>query len=329
MEPEAFSDRIESACRKRHGAEARIRAAKPLSAGASAATWQFELEVDGETWPMIAQLFTGEQQFAAALDKRTQGEVQQRAWEAGIPTPRVDFILDPADDLGEGFVSEFTAGETLGHRIARDERFAAARRRMTRQCGEILANIHRIDTATLPPLPQSSPAAMVQDLLEIHDAFGQRIPTFELAFRWLADRAGHGVAATLVHGDFRNGNLIVDESGIARVLDWEMAHLGDPLEDLGWLCMNAWRFGVIDKPVGGFGDRQTLYGEYERASGHPVDPERVRFWEVFGALKWGLVCQWFAQQFASGEVRSIERAAIGRRVSEVEIDLLDLIEGVE
>ena len=107
------------------------------------------------------------------------------------------------------------------------------------------------------------------------------------------------------------------------------ALLGDPLEDLGWLCMNAWRFGVIEKPVGGFGDRQALYDEYARASGHPVDPERVRFWEVFGALKWGLVCQWFARQFTSGEVRSIERAAIGRRVSEVEMDLLDLIEGIE
>jgi len=329
MEPREFSSRIESACRRRHGPGARVRAAKALTAGASAATWQFELETGGETAPMIAQLFTGEEQFSAALDKRTQGEVQQRAWEAGIPTPRVDFILEPADELGEGFVSEFTPGETLGHRIARDERLAAARERMTGQCGAILADIHRIDTATLPPLPQSSPAAMIRELRDIHDDFGQRIPTFELAFRWLADRARDPGGATLVHGDFRNGNFIVDESGIARVLDWEMAHLGDPLEDLGWLCINAWRFGVIDKPVGGFGSRQEFYRAYETAAGRPVDPERVRFWEVYGTLKWGLVCQWFARQFTTGEVRSIERAAIGRRVSEVEIDLLDLIEGVE
>jgi aminoglycoside phosphotransferase (APT) family kinase protein len=113
------------------------------------------------------------------------------------------------------------------------------------------------------------------------------------------------------------------------VLDWEVAHLGDPHEDLGWLCMNAWRFGRIDKPVGGFGDRSQLYADYEAASGTAVDADRVRFWEVYSTLKWGVVCQWFASQYLSGEVRTLERAAIGRRVSETELDLLDLIEGVE
>jgi aminoglycoside phosphotransferase (APT) family kinase protein len=218
---------------------------------------------------------------------------------------------------------------SLGHRIVRDKRFAGARKLMTAQCGRILADIHRVDGGGLPALPVKSPAGMTAELLASFDAIGQCIPVFELAFRWLADRAGQDVGNSLVHGDFRNGNFIVDDSGIVQVLDWEMAHLGDPLEDLGWLCMNAWRFGAIDKPVGGFGNRAELYAAYEQARGERVNPERVRFWEVFGTLKWGLVCQWFAQQFTSGEVRSIERAAIGRRVSEVELDLLDLIEGVE
>lgn len=329
MTPEELSPPLESACRKRHGPTAQVAALRALTAGASAATWCFDLSVEGASEPMIAQLFTGEQQFAAALDKRTQGEVQRCAFAAGIPTPRVDFILEPSDGLGDGFVSAFTAGETLGHRIVRDERFAPARRRMTGQCGTILANIHRMDLSDLPPLPAKSPAVMVGDLLVAFDAIGQCIPTFELAFQWLRERAAQDAGTSLVHGDFRNGNFIVDEAGIAQVLDWEMAHLGDPLEDLGWLCMNAWRFGAIDKPVGGFGSREELYAAYERAGGAAVDPEQVRFWEVFGTLKWGLVCQWFGQQFTSGEVRSIERAAIGRRVSEVALDLLDLIEGVE
>jgi len=132
-----------------------------------------------------------------------------------------------------------------------------------------------------------------------------------------------------VHGDFRNGNFIVRETGIAYVLDWEVAHLGDPHEDLGWLCMNAWRFGRLDRPVGGFGSRSRLYEEYEKATGNPVQADRVHFWEIYGTLKWGVICQWFAHQYLSGEVRVLERAAIGRRVSETELDLLDLIEEVE
>lgn len=329
MKPAGISSRLEAACRKRHGQDTRVMGAEPLSAGASAATWVFELEQGGARVPMIVQMFTGDEQFAAALDKRTQGEVQQQAFEAGIPTPRVDFVLDASDGLGEGFVTEFSAGETLGHRIVRDTRFEKARQCMTGQCARILADIHRLETAGLPALPYKAPKDMVRELREAHDRYGQRLPSFELAFRWLNDHLPVGQPRQLVHGDFRNGNFIVDESGIKRVLDWEMAHLGDPLEDLGWLCMNAWRFGMIENAVGGFGPREELYEAYSRESGRPIDVDRVRFWEVYGTLKWGLVCQWFAHQYTSGEVQSIERAAIGRRVSEVEIDLLDLIEGVD
>ncbi len=302
---------------------------KPLSAGASAATWRFDLVENNVSKPKIAQLFSGEHQFGTSVDKRTQALVQQCAFEAGIPTPRIDLIFDTEDEVGEGFVTEFKAGETLGHRIARDEKYASARRHMTTQCAEILAAIHALDSADLPELPDFDAATMVKSLFSIHQTYGQRIPTFDLAFQWLEDRAPEDVSPKLIHGDFRNGNFIVDESGIAYVLDWEVAHYGDPHEDLGWLCLNAWRFGQIDKPVGGFGSRSQLYADYEAASGSIVNPDRVRFWEVYSTLRWGVTCQWFAHQYLSGEVRNLERAAIGRRIPETELDLLDLIEGVE
>ncbi|MCC7259210.1 MAG: phosphotransferase family protein [Gammaproteobacteria bacterium] len=304
-----------------------------LSAGASAETWRFERVAgagdEPAREPMIVQIFTGEKQFTAALDKRTQGLVQRAAHDAGIPTPRVDLVFDAEDGLGEGFVSAFVAGETLGQRITRAPELAAARELLTGQCARVLAEIHGMDTATLPPLPAEPPAEMLDRLRRAHDSFGVRLPVFELAFAWLQDRLPAVPGRHLVHGDFRNGNFIVGEQGLVAVLDWEAAHLGDPLEDLGWMCLNAWRFGRIERPVGGFGARDDLIGAYEAATDTPVDTRRVRFWEVFGTLRWGIICQWFGNQFITGEVPVIERAAIGRRVSETEIDLLDLIEGVE
>jgi aminoglycoside phosphotransferase (APT) family kinase protein len=150
-------------------------------------------------------------------------------------------------------------------------------------------------------------------------------PVFELALRWLRDRdPGPAPEATLVHGDFRHGNLIIGPEGLRAVLDWELAHTGDPMEDLGWICVNSWRFGEIDKPVGGFGTREELFAGYE-AAGRRVDAERVKFWEVMGTLRWGVMCCGMMQRFRSGPEHSIERAMIGRRSSETEIDLLRLL----
>jgi aminoglycoside phosphotransferase (APT) family kinase protein len=148
---------------------------------------------------------------------------------------------------------------------------------------------------------------------------------FELALRWLKRHdPGPPDQMTLVHGDFRHGNLVIGPDGVRAVLDWELAHLGDPMEDLGWVCVNSWRFGEIDKPVGGFGSREELFAGYESA-GRRVDPERVRFWEVMGTLRWGVMCCGMMQRFRAAPDHSMERAMIGRRSSETEIDLLRLL----
>lgn len=317
---------LAAAWRRRFGDDVEIDELVPLSAGTSSHTWRFVARGRRSTQKAILQLFAGARQFAGALDKRTQGRVQQAAFDGGIPVARVLLILDEADRIGEGYVSVLLEGETLGQRIVHSARFERARMRMAQQCGEILAGIHRLAPTGMPPLPLRQAAESVKLLGLTHRSYGQSIPVFELAIQWLEDHLPPQGEVRLVHGDFRTGNLLVGEEGIVAVLDWEMAHLGDPMEDLGWLCVNSWRFGRIDRPVGGFGDRAALYQAYERASGVAVDPERVRFWQIFGSLQWGVVCQWFAFQAVSGELESLERAAIGRRMSETQIDLLDLLE---
>jgi aminoglycoside phosphotransferase (APT) family kinase protein len=223
-------------------------------------------------------------------------------------------------------------GETLARRLLRDAEYETARRVMTSQLGEILARIHSIDTRSLSFLPQppegETPARAEVERYEqlFRLAAPEPHPAFEIAFRWLRGSMPAARQMTVVHGDYRVGNVMFGAEGVRAILDWELAHVGDPMEDLGWLCVRSWRFGSDDKPAGGIGTREELFAAYERASGHPVDPERVRFWEVFGNLKWGTICISQARSYLEGASRSVELAALGRRTAEVEIELLNLIE---
>ena len=219
-------------------------------------------------------------------------------------------------------------GETIPRRILRDDAYATARPHLAAQCGEIAARIHAIDTTTLPPLKVLGATDQIVQYRELLDTFGEPHPAFELGLRWLAEHAPPTPAEpSLVHGDFRNGNFIVGPEGIRAVLDWELAHLGDPIEDLGWLCVKSWRFGVSDQLVGGFGAVADLVTAYEGAGGSAVDENELRFWVGLGTLKWGVICVGQAFTHLSGLVRSVELATLGRRVAETEWDLLEILDG--
>jgi aminoglycoside phosphotransferase (APT) family kinase protein len=210
-------------------------------------------------------------------------------------------------------------GETIPRKLLRDDEFAAARPLLAGQCGEALAAVHSMPVAEFDDLPGGDPLAEWQDVL---DSAGQPHPAFELGLKWLAANRPAPSGEVVVHGDFRNGNLLVGPDGLRAVLDWELAHRGDPLEDLGWLCVKAWRFGARDKPAGGFGSYDDLLGSYESARGVKVDRDALVWWEAMGTLKWGVMCIMQAMVHVSGAVRSVELAAIGRRVCENEWDLL-------
>jgi aminoglycoside phosphotransferase (APT) family kinase protein len=324
---EEFADRLASAARRYFGQPARIADLKALSGGASAETWQFDVITSESRLPLVLQRMAGAEQFEASLDRALQAQVQAAAFKNGVPVARVQFVFDDEDNLGIGYVMSRVEGETLGPRILKLDEFAAARAAMTRQCGEILASIHRIEADGLPRLPIKAPRDSLNSMQAIYRRCGVVLPVFELALQWLEDHLPMPVSTTLVHGDFRLGNLIVGAEGIRAVLDWEMAHIGDPAEDFGWICVPSWCFGQLDNEVGGFGKLRDLIDSYVSAGGRDVDPERVKFWQVLGCLKWGLVCLFFAFQYLNGDVPAIERAVIGRRTSETELDLLSLMRG--
>jgi len=296
----------------------------PLSGGASANMWAVDaIDGLGRAHAFVVRC-PGVGEAGMSIGAAAEARVMQQAGACGVPVPAVPAAFTGRSDVADGYVMERLLGETLPRRLLRDERFGEARSRIIDDAARALAAIHAVPVASveLPALP----AGTQLDLLEaLHRSLGQAVPTFELALRWLRSHAPSSEAAALVHGDFRTGNLLVDEGGLVAVLDWELAHVGDPLEDLGWFCAPAWRFGGPGA-AGGFGSREELYDAYAAASGRPVDRDRARYWEVLATLKWGVICQFQASRHLGG-TPSVEHAAIGRRVTETELDLLLLLEG--
>ena len=327
MGPEKLAEILTRVASRHLGETAVIEDLRPLSGGASAETWHFDAVCGPARHELILRLSPpGGKKDPHRLDRSTEAKVLKAVQQCGVCVPPICFVLDEDDEIGPGYAMGRIEGETLARKILRDDEYGEARDIMARQCGRILAKIHAVDTGLLPPLQEQPVDKAVELLCAFLDLSGEKQPVFEYALNWLQENFPAQTRPSLVHGDFRNGNFIVGPEGIRAVLDWELAHFGDPMEDLGWICVNSWRFGHIDQPVGGFGSREDLFAGYEEAGGVPVNPEAVHFWEVYGTLKWGIICIMQAYTHLMGLKRSVELAAIGRRTSETQIDLLRLLE---
>ncbi|WP_395105570.1 phosphotransferase family protein [Actinomadura sp. SCN-SB] len=321
MDLERLAGPLAGVLTERYGPGAEVRGLSRAQGGASRVTCAFEVvTAEGVAHPLILRLSTRGAMAGAPLTR--EAELMRAAGAAGVPSPEV--IASGGEDgpLGTEFVvMERVEGETIPRRILRDPALAAARARLAGQCGEILAAVHRIPVDAVPGLERDDPLRLWTDIL---DGIGEPHPALEFGLRWLERNRPPRVTPTVVHGDFRNGNFIVGEDGIRAVLDWELAHLGDPLEDLGWLCVKAWRFGA-EPPVGGFGAYDQLIEAYERAGGTRVDRGALHWWETFGVTRWGIICAMQARRHMSGGERSVELATLGRRVAENEWDLLRML----
>jgi aminoglycoside phosphotransferase (APT) family kinase protein len=299
-----------------------------LTGGANQETWAFDAVERGNVLPLILRRLSAEAAPSEmTIDPEREALLIRRAGEYGVPTPHICHILEPDDDLGRGFVSERVPGETLARRILRDPAYAPVRPRLAFQCGTILARIHAVPRDSIPALTTRFAADQLDELYRTYRSFGGGSAVFEAAFHWLlrANVPRQAKTPRLVHGDFRNGNLIVGGDGVRAVLDWELAHLGEPAEDLGWITVNSWRFGEIDKPVGGFGSVEQMLEGYCSAGGEAIDAGSVLYWRALGSLRWGLMCRSMARPAQAGVPMSVERAMIGRRISETELDLLDIL----
>jgi aminoglycoside phosphotransferase (APT) family kinase protein len=309
---------------------ASIEGLNRLSGGASQETWSLDAVCDGGVIPLILRRAPGGEprvtsETSTSVPLATEAIAIEASRAAGVKAPRVRYVLQDSDGIGQGYVMDRLRGESIARKILRDKEFDAVRPQLARQCGEILARIHavRLTAELRHVLPVVDGPTQLRRYRDIYDLYDYPHPVFEMALKWLEPRMAGAKRQTLVHGDFRHGNLLISPEGVEAALDWELVHVGDPLEDIGWICTNSWRFGVQEKVVGGFGDLPDLLAGYAAAGGSHVSEDEARTWIVYGSLKWGIMCMSMYQGFVRDH--SVERAAIGRRSSETEVDLINLI----
>jgi aminoglycoside phosphotransferase (APT) family kinase protein len=291
-----------------------------LSGGASRETWSFDAVGSGgeRTGLVLRRDPPGRPSEPGAMSR--EARVIEAARAAGLAVPQVLLSTGGPDLWGAaGLVMRRVAGETIARRILRDAAYRGARDVLVRQVGGFAAGLHALDVPGYLPAPD--PLASLRAQLA---AFEQPSPVFELALRTLEDGRQPAREPVIVHGDLRLGNLIVGPDSLLAVIDWELAHAGNPAEDLGWFCVKAWRFGAA-APAAGLGSREELLAAYRAAGGAEITPGELRWWEIFGTLRWGVICMEQAQAHLSGAHRSVELAAVGRRVCEQEWDLLLLL----
>ena len=335
MSPEQLTEQLNAALRKPLAGKVpgdRVDQLTRLSGGAVNETWRLKW---GDTplilrrRPFSADSVDNLEGNILGLSLKDEAAVIQLATAAAVPVPEIYAVFDAAHPVGEAFLMDFIPGESIPQRWLTDVNFEAARDRLAFECGQALARIHAIDSSQLPdtvaPTTLEKRFRVAQQRLH---TFGDSSPVMQLGLNWLIDHAPKEAPCVLLHGDFRTGNLLIDDNGLAGVLDWELAHQGPAEEDLGYLCAHVWRFGQLDKPVGGFGHYKDLIAGYESIAGWAPALTTVRYWEIFAALSWGLVCQTMGALWHSGN-GDVERAAIVRRRSEAELDMLLLMEAWE
>ena len=288
-----------------------IESAHLLAGGASKEAWAVDL-TDG-TQLLVRRASVGVI-HRDTLTLEQEFRVLEAAVAAGVAAPRPIQYLGEVEGH-EAFAMERVDGETIGRRIVRDPPAG-----LPEQLAEQLARIHAVEP--LDFLPRGDVIARFYDEL---DSVGEPHPAIEYGLAWVRERLASSREPTFVHGDFRLGNLAVSDH-LVSVLDWEFAHVGDPVEDVAWPLVRAWRFGADARHLGGVGDVEPYLERYNELTGFDVRPEELDYWELAGNVGWAIGCLTQSRRHLNGQDRSVEYAVLGRMAAEMEYELLDLIE---
>ncbi|WP_287446685.1 phosphotransferase [Altererythrobacter sp.] len=291
-----------------------------LTGGATMESWKFSTSGEDYVLRRAPSL-----EFIAERPMSHAGEaaVIEAARKAGVTAPEVLTVLEESDGIGSGFIMRALPGTPNPKEILAMEGAGT----ILREAARDLARIHSLKREDLPAdVPVMDYRAAIADLrAQFEEAGGDR-PIIALGLKWLEDNCPDPCEPVLNHGDYRMGNILAEGGHLTGVLDWELAHFGDPHEDLAFGCMAVWRFARYDRPALGLGSLEDYFAAYEAESGRTVDRERFRYWLIHRTVWWAMGCLRCAKVWRDGSDRMLERVVISRRTSEQELDLLMLLE---
>jgi aminoglycoside phosphotransferase (APT) family kinase protein len=291
-----------------HAQDLRVVGLKRISGGSSRETYAFDLEwrENGEQHrrPLI-----GRRDPTGGLlksEREREFRVIDTMNKAGLHVPEALYLeLDPTVMDRPFFIMDRAAGRTSNGAFPATEP-APLREKIADQFLDELIHLQSLDYRALgltflgEPKDLAEPARTQTALWnEIYnrDRMGEHYVLLDAAFAWLTANPVVADRITLVHGDFRSGNYLYDDNGMIAMLDWEMAHLGDPIEDLAWASMRFWgREGI----AAGLMEREAFYRLYEQKSGHTIDRKRLRFYQVLGDAKMAVICLTGIRDFVEG-----------------------------
>jgi len=299
------------------GREVEVSEPVLLAGGASKEAWS--VDAGGER--LLVRRAAGSTIHRHTLSLADEFATIEAAFEAGVKVPRPYGYL-PDLEGREAFVMERLDGDTIGRRIVRKDELAAARAVLPVQMADELAKIHAIPPARVPFLVEAQLERMIDELDEV----GEPHPAIELGLWWLRENRPPARTPVVTHGDYRIGNLVVREDGLGGVLDWEFAHLDDPVRDMAFALVRAWRFGVPEKRLGGVGPVEPYLERYNELTGFDVQPFELDYWELAGNVGWAIGCLTQMQRHLTGQDRSVELATLGRLGAEVEYEIVNLLE---
>ncbi|HEV2011284.1 MAG TPA: phosphotransferase family protein, partial [Candidatus Limnocylindria bacterium] len=290
-----------------------------LAGGASKEAWALDLATPRGTLELLVRRAGGGVIHSQTLALEDEHRVVAIASAAGVRVPK------PYGYLGEvagrpAFVTERVSGETIGRRVVQRPELAGARAGLPVQMAEELAKIHAIPAERLPFLSGGGARDVLVRLEGELDALDEPHPAIELGLAWARHNAPEHQGTVVAHGDFRVGNLVVTIAGLASVLDWEFAHLGDPAEDVAWPLVRAWRFGVDQLRLGGIGAVEPYLERYNALTGRDISPQALAYWEIVGNLKWAIGALTQSRRHLSGQQKSVELAVLGRLAAEMEFE---------
>jgi len=324
---------------------ATIAAIAPLRGGAIQENWSVDIDLEGGASSgrhALVLRTDAPSRVAASHGRAEEYALLKLARAAGVAAPEPLWLCrDPAVFGRAFYLMRRVPGVAAGHRIVKDLSLGGPRDALAERLGQELARIHAVTPGTIARLapgqsfgfltPSSAHPGL--DRVRVYrrylDDLGAPHPALEWGLRWLELNSRPASEITLVHQDFRTGNYLVDGQGLTAILDWEFCAWGDPMSDIAWFCAKCWRFGASDREAGGIAARAPFYRGYEAASGRPIDPASIHYWEIATHVRWAVIALQQAARHLSGAQRSLELALTGRLLPELELEILNLIDAAE